>query len=701
MPNSFFETEDGDLFIASGFDPMVYWDSFSYMAKVIGLAAPTQAPAIASSGLGTWTGQPPNQVPVGIIGQYTAYLRFLDINGNPSNLSPLWNQIDTTIDPSTGQKYVNTFLQYAAQITYTNVQVPTDPTVVRRQLLRSTAGQTNTYYVDIDTDDCTSTTFTSTLDDANLSNQTAVPILDNNGGVLANQYGIPPNWKAVLVEQQGRMFAAVEYSYTQGSVQVEFGTDTVQGVGTEWTSSMVNRYLYVVGAYQSYQIQAVDPVNQILTLTSTYIDASNLFAEYAIRPPPAERRLVYYSQPGLPFAWPPENAVGIQEDGDELTGLMPKTSFLYILERDHIYRLTFSQDPATDGFIFLAANRGCLNQRCWAIAEDMAYMLDYRGLHSFSSGGETQPISTLIQELFRTNLLGFGINWGRTDFFHAAHFPPQETIRWFVCMTGQFLPRHAICYNYRQKRWWIEEYRVPICSSALGYLAGQQQTYLGSDDGRIFALWQGTLDGPHPDQGTVTGSVASAGLDWLTDLNASYASQNLVGNPISIISGRGEGQTRIVASISGQTIFVTQPWLIQPDDTSEYLLGGIPWSWQCGWLQFVVLDETLTERRFAFVFEPVEHAAIMTVHLFVDFNPEPYAWNYTISPEDQKGIGSVKDSPDLSVDLTKPSGYADRRFPGHREFSTDGARYMSLQCSGYGGLEQHKLYMVSIDGVTT
>ena len=209
--DSFQESDSGLLYAVNGFDPMIRWDGRTSQVELAGIVAPTTAPVLSGSGVG------------GIVGTYTSYVRFLDRFGFVSNLSPISNTFvasssgatgnitgatfaapivitspahglatgdivlvsgvggntsangqwsatvvdadDFSLDGSSGNDTYTgsgTWLAGISAITYTNIPVPTDPKVVRRQILRNTDGEASVYYVDIDTTNLTSTTFTST-----------------------------------------------------------------------------------------------------------------------------------------------------------------------------------------------------------------------------------------------------------------------------------------------------------------------------------------------------------------------------------------------------------------------------------------------------------------------------------------------------------------------------------------------------------
>lgn len=745
---SFAETPEGILLIANGCDPVLRWDGLTDEADTAGVLPPTTAPTLGGSGVGA------------IVGTYYAYLRFVDELGNYSNLSPLSTVYTATgstgtitaatnatpivvtsaahglttgttvkitgvggnisanntwtitvltpstfsLDTSTGTAdYTGggAWTSGVSTISYSLVVVPTEPKVVRRQLLRNTDGQTQTFYVDVDTTDLTGASFTSTLSDSFLSAQESQPILDADGNALANIYTVPPNHKTVLAHHLDRMFLAGQEDYVLGNVQTSLGSTSVVGVGTAWTASLAGRLLYVNGAKRSFLISSVDVAAQTLTLSEAYTGATDLFAVYAIRPEPTQARLVYFSEAGKPEAWPATNAFSLQEDSDVITGLMPKDSFIYILERRHVYRFTFQDSPLTDGAVFLSANRGCINNRCWVVTDETAYMLDEQGVHAFGGGRGGESVSEQIKPLFNpTTDCPFKINWAASRYFHAVHLYSSSVIRWFVCFSGCDLPRHALCFNYRRQRWWLEEFAMPIGGSCGGTFRNQPRNFIGVNSRRVFLLEEGTLDGPDATAGVVRGRVTSSSLCTLSDSLATFATSGLVGSPLAIVGGAGKGQSRTITAVSATTLTVKQPWSVLPDTTSVYQLGGVPWRWQSGWFRFAP-DETMAERRVEMVYQPTPQAATMDLRMRLDFAETPVNWRSPFSSGQGAGVESTAGNSDLVIDLSKSSGVAQKKFPAHKEFYIDGRRYSQLELRGFSGRDRVKIYELSYDGVLT
>lgn len=659
MPDSMAESADGVVLVANGINAMVRWDGYDTQAVAAGVAAPATAmtltPSFAAGGGG---------------GTYVAYCRFVDRYGNYSDLSPASAE---AVVPA------------GATITYSNVPVPSDAKVVRRQILRNTDGQERTFYVDIDTDDIASTTLSSSRTDSDLSAQEAVPLLDSDGNLFANRHGLPPNHKPFIAFHLTRMWAAGEVSYSEGSCEVTNGSATVTGRSTEWTEEMAGRQLHVAGATKAYEVDSVDEVAQTLVLTETYADGSDAFAAYAIRPFPAEQNLLYFSEANLPESWPATNALDLPEDGDQVTGLMPKDSFLYVLKTRHVYRVTAQSDPANDAYIFLACPRGCVNDRSWVVADEVAYLLDEGGVYAFDGSDSARNVSTPVQTFFRQTGTGARINWRAQRFFHASHSPGEETIRFFVTLTGEYLPRHALCYAYRLDRWWLEEYPTRVGCSAIGrrgrptggWQLGVETPFLGGPGGSVFALAGAALDGVPAGNTTARGTVTAAGPCSLTDERAAFGA--LAGTPVAIAEGRGRRQVRLVVSNTATTLNLDRPWLVKPDATSVYQVGGVPYSFKTHRLRMAPAesrDGSAVEITFPPL--PGQTARLSVSH---DYGPA------SAKGMTRQGVyaSDTRNETDTLIDLGAEQGSVLQQFPRHREGATGGPRFVTVGLAGVSG----------------
>lgn len=672
-PVSFARAPSGEVYIATGLSPLSKWDGVRYASEEVGVPAPTETVTLAFSGTGV------------ISGLYVAYQRWLDRDGNPSNLSPASQAVTADEDGT---------------VTYTNVEAPTEPKITRRQILRNTAGQGLTFYVDVDTDDLNATTFTSTRTDVTLSVRTAVPLFDERGNSLANRFAIPRNDKPLIVSYLDRMFAAGEAVYGRGHIEVTQGSTTVTGVGTAWTASMAGRFLYGVGAGRPYEIASADAVAQTLTLEETWKGATDKFLVYSIRSSPAERRSLYFSEAGQYEAWPEFNGITVEENGDEITGLMVADSFLYVLQRRHIYRLSYHQGPLADGGLFLSARRGCVNNRCWVHFDGFAYLLDEQGIYRFDGVGETEALSPPIQDLFWYDRSsgGLRINWKAKKWFHALLSKDESCVRWFVALAGQRLPRHALAYNYLAETWWIEEYPFPVGASAISE-GDLPRPLLAGPARRVLAQGVGTLDGPDPAAGTTRGTATSAGQLSLVDALASFPASGLVGSPVAIVEGRGKGQRNPIASVSGTTIRFVQPWLVQPDSTSVYQLGGVSWRWRSGLLRWND-EENEQHRRLEVIFKPCASDAQMDLRLFRDHASaaDAYGRTWPVTPAGRDGSRQAKDSSDAIVDLTQVQGYAQIGLAARRARTVGRADVVAVELAGVSAENPITVYEVNVEG---
>jgi hypothetical protein len=749
-PVSWTETPNGLILMANGIDPMFRIDVLKGEASEAGVTPPSAPPALGGFGVGP------------ITGQYNAYVRFLDSSGTPSNLSPVSNAIDCGLDgviesiyqdagtgllvvichahglppggpvpitisgvvgiPGANTQWLATVIDDAhfylsgvavppgtyqtggtwtfgvATIAYSSVAVSDDPRIVRRQILRNLDGDASVYYVDIDSDDLVSDTFFSQQSDEQLSAGDPVPILYRDESPHANRYGVPPSHKACLAGHLGRIFAAGEVTYDRGSLVAGFNSTILRGIQTQWRGSFVGRVVYVVGATRGYEIAAVDEAGQTITLIEPFTDPVGPIAQYAIRPALAERRLMYYSEPSLPESWPAWNAVAFPEDGDEITGLLVKGSFLYVLERRHIYRFTFQEDPSLDGFAFLTTQRGCLNHRSQVQAEDTCYLLDDTGIYKFD-GQTAEAISQPIQQIFQQGV-GIGryqVNWDADQrLWHAAHDPIRDTIRWFVAMAGWREPRHAICFDYRRERWWIEEYPAPLDSSTIGTI-GHRRSLAGSTGRRVLCLSEATLDGIDSTWAD-RGVVGSAGPAALIDPAAQW-SGDLAGTPVQIVAGKGAGQARVILGVdgTGTKLFLDRPWQIIPDGTATYQIGGVAWRWQSGWYALTP-DETENPRDLDLVYEPLELPTTVDAELYYDHAAEPRSWSITT---EQDGVTTTAGEPTIRFGLDTPRGFSRQRLAGHADPYAYGDQFVSVRLSGVQATEPVQVYSVVLKGAQT
>lgn len=677
-PIEFARATNGYMYFATGLDPVFKWDGMTLQAETAGVPAPAAGPTLTVTGTGS-----------GITGDYSAYVRFLDAAGNVSNLSTVSNTVTAA---------------NALSIEYAQVAIPTSSQVVRRQILRNAAGSNLVYYVDIDTTDLFSQTFSSQRDDDDLRQQEIVALFDDEVSAnLANFHGIPPNDKPFITYYQLRLWMYGTITYDEGCVSLTNGSTTVTAIGARLTASMVERYLYIDESDRSYEITAVDEEAQTLTIATAYKGKTDLFSDYTIQSIPSRRHLLCYSEPGRPDAWrSSQNVLVASSDDieDEPTGMVSTQSFLFLLQRRHIYRMTFFTDPIFDGGVFLSARRGCINNRCWVTVDGFLYMLDDRGVFKFDGGDDTEEVSLPIQDLFYFDRPPheLRINWASSKYFHAHHDRNDSTIRWFVAFSGSRYPRHAIAYNYLHQQWWVEEYPFPITDSTL-LRQVNPIPIVASTANRVFGVGIGTLDNLDGFDGDNRENATSAGIRTLTAPTSMTLPASLVGVPVVIVDGRGKGQLRTITSVSGQELSVDHNWDIIPDTTSVFQLGGIPWNWRGHWARWDVSDIDQT-RRVSASFKPTTSDAQMDVRVYEDYSETPIEWtlSWPRNASASNGVTTTAGSPDAVFDLSQTRGYGYLTLDDLKEYNEYRLDTLSIELKGVSGKDAVQIYAINLEG---
>lgn len=509
------------------------------------------------------TNQAYNSAPSKYNGRYQAFMRYVDKDYNVSDPSPISADIVLHDEPA---------------IVYTNLEVPTDARIIRRQIFRNENGNSDIFYLDIDTDDLTSTVMYSLNTDAQLKLNFSQAVFDDNNVNLLYLYGMPPTDKPFIAEFCNIVYAVGNRTYSEGNVIATNGSKDFYGVGTNWPESFIGRQIVVGNAV--YSIVAVDTAAQKITTDVGYSGASNPYAEYTIQSYFANGNLLNWTESGLPEAWPIANALQLPEDDDELTGLKVFANALWILKANSIYQFNTTINPGRDGDYKPATNRGCVNQRCAVDIQNVCLMMDRTGIHVFKGNmprynyqADSTPdhLSKAVDDLFRFEGTWIRVNW-RADkcFWHAVHNKELKTVRWFITMEGYDYPQHAICYDYLMDKWWLEKYPVPIASSVISIALSGLPIY-GGYAGQVMISDRGSLDFVSTGQTTLSVTACYAGIT----LVLSKIPTPCEGITIAIVDGTGHGQERIVLAQVGNEVTLDAPFFPEPDESSVVQIGAI------------------------------------------------------------------------------------------------------------------------------
>lgn len=683
-PLSFAKTRQGLLLMTDGLDRGLVWDGVTAAAYPIGITAPTSAPGIVLGVGGSMSA-----------GEYSFYYRFVDFYGNVSDLSP-----GTTMEAEAdGKKAAWTFATSG------------EARVVARELWRTLAGDNRVVYRVAVINDNTTTTYSEGYSDEYLQEQalndpnTVMPLFEEPfGRPFANRYGVPPSHKAVVAIFQDRSFWAVDAVYEVGTVTLTNGSATVTGSGTDWKSGMGGRYLYIKdSAFTSPMlISSVDSATS-LTLSSAVTGPSGTY-QYSIRPAASERNKIYFSTADSPEGVPVTNVYTLQEntgDDDEITGLMPHGSYLYILKDRHIYRLSYVRQPEVDIAVHLHAFRGCFNQRCWGRVEGTAYLMDSIGPYRLLPSGEVEAIGASLNDFWTSSQIDFS----KSKWFFVSVDLRQQTVRFCCSLVGQTRPQFAMCYQYRTQAWWFETYQWPFGASVSYERSGEQWMLWGASRNRWYRSY-GYLDGT-AGSGTVRGTVTSATANTLVDSTAIFPT-DIDDVPIAIVAGTGAGQVRKIASRDSATqVTVTPSWTTVPDTTSVYQIGAIEVAYKGPVFTFLPVDVS-SERSFRLWYVPLTDSVTLSLERYINYSATPESLPYD-QPDVGKGYSFAANDTNVKLYLQKSrtslaglseaSGLVSVAIPDAMEDRSETSRWVQYRLSGYTGTEPIRVKAIELFGV--
>ena len=598
------------------------------------------------------------------------------------------------------------FARGAQYLTYSNVEAPTDSRVVKRQILRNKFGDATVFYVDVETTDLTSTSFTSYKTDEELGK--SVALQDANGNDLnVVRHAEPPNWKRVISNFLNRIFAGVNHVWP-GEGTFTNGTKSVVGQDDELRSAYAGRAIYPQGTGNdiAYSIDSVNVNTQTLTNTANYAGTTANGVPFAIEAAAPEDVTFYFSELDDPESWNVLAGVSInrgEQDG-RMTGLAPLVTSMLILFEHRTYKLTFSTSPLLSadpefggtGRILPASWRGCINNDCWQTADGEAYFLDNEGVYKFD-GTNVEDFSQPIQTMFQSGS-EWSIYWPASENFHCAYDAIDNTLRWFVVIGDGRYPKHAICWPIDRQHWWIEEYPVPITSSCYGKSGGREVVFYGTTARRIVEFTEDLdfVDVSANNNATLRGTVTSAAAYTLTDSAAAFPT-GLSNIPITIVSGTGNRQQNIIVSNTGTKLTLLNPWRIAPDTTSVYQIGGIQWRWKSSQMRLAQGGSEIA-RGIEVTYTPTTRPGSVTFRKYADFDTAATPMETDTNSD---GISTRTDSDEIVIDLTHTTGFVAQS--GDSFFTGRGThpRYTTIELEGVTNGERQKIKEVSVIGVET
>lgn len=691
FPPCFCRTHDGKLIITDGINPGKIWGGVATSLDALGITAPAAAPTVATPVGGAATA-----------GDYDIAFRYKTADGEYSSISPIRTVTAVAND----------------QFSYSDLTASSDSRVTKIQVLRTVADDELIYYLDIEIDNGTTTGSSTKSDDTLADLDNAYPLTNGDGTENLTRQGIPET-KAFFKAANDRYLSYGDVDYDIGHVEVTNGSASVQGRGTQWTSEMalddivnsvrVGRRMYFNGHTTEYTISSINTTTQVITLTANYGGSTSLFQGYTIRRNKLERAKIRYSPVAEPMSQRPLDSLLPIEEVVGYTGGFTIRGSHYVCEARRLWqvypaamqgRSSANNKPGLG--MKHVASRGCVNDRSWVLMEDLCFLLDHEGCW-VTDGNGAEPISAPIQDYWANGR----INFEASKWFFASFDPAAELIRWHVSLGDAYFPTTCLAYNYRRKQWQgTEEYVWGFGSSVMAEIGGAMRPLYGGPYGKFYTR-QGTLDGCT--ERTIRGGVTAASLLTLTDASsdAVIPTASVVGTPLAIVAGRGKGQVRRITAYSAGVFEVWPPWDTVPSattDPSTYQVGGIPWSFKTGVMEFPPLDSTRTTRQYVVVTEPTVNEASLDIRTYLDHAATPE--NYVAYEDDGLGVTTEKDKPDATLTLKRVrsrtalfSGRGYKRLDGLTMGRNNEGRYIQTELRGMQGMDAIKVYEVTLEGV--
>jgi hypothetical protein len=207
----------------------------------------------------------------------------------------------------------------------------------------------------------------------------------------------------------------------------------------------------------------------------------------------AEPNALYFSEADEPESVPEVNQIVIQENvkgQDRVTALMPFGGGMVVLQERHAYRLSFVSQPLIDASVTLIGQRGCLNQRCWDVFDNVAYVVDSLGMYILD-GSQAVPLSDPVETYWSDNI----IHWASSKWFFVRVDPVSRIARFFFSVTAGF-PDRALCFHPTTKAWWLETYAQTFAAAECLSAGGRQSMVVGGQSGALLKFDTGGADVP-------------------------------------------------------------------------------------------------------------------------------------------------------------------------------------------------------------
>lgn len=199
-----------------------------------------------------------------------------------------------------------------------------------------------------------------------------------------------------------------------------------------------------------------------------------------------------------------------------------------------------------------------------------------QGIHAFDGVNFVHLSEKMDEEIFKNS------NLSQLQYAKGVYFKRDNQYILYYPSSGSTRNDRAIIYDLREG---MKCWQPPVTGRQVSYVStfdtsdGVEEVIYGDYLGYLYQDHQGTNDGIETG---FNGTVVSANYSTLTETSATFTTTNdgLSGLMVHIYEGTGEGQSRIVASNTADTLTLESDWKIIPDTTSKYCVAGIQSHWR-------------------------------------------------------------------------------------------------------------------------
>lgn len=585
----------GQIYAVNGIDSPFVWNGVASAVRNWGIAAPPAPAAGATSG-------------TGLTGTYYYQITWYNENtgeyGEPlaATLGPftLANQGYTVNRPSTAG---------------------IDSQITHWRLWRTTAGQSSTFYKVVDTVIATAS-YTDSTADSVISAGALMSISDD-----VNLHYRPNGKYPFLKFYKGRHILTGSRLESTGTVTLTNAANTVAGAGTNFRASHVGQRLYATGESVFYTIATVTNATTA-TINGTY--AGTTGAGKTFRLVPARPSDVAWSQADSESFGSLSSAGVFPADGDFITGIEVVGTTLCIFKRSHVYSFDFATNPdpltGSGNLSLVLSSRGLVRQECCVPVGQTAFCLDAQGIYEFDGASQEQPIDMAIRRLFQPDdeiPAAYRVSRDYSDQWHGVYDQKTDSVVFFVTTGTETVPQTALRYSRERQQWTIDKFNQGVKASCQARdSVGEYRAWVGDSNKWVWAL-SGTRQCEGNSSGTLEGTATAGGATSLTDAGAAFytTGNGLAGVYVTILSGTGAGQSRLITSNTG-TVLTVSAWATVPDTTSTYAIGAVESIWRSVW-HFIEPDSANQAKGCTVLFLPGSSARNVKARFYKDFSSTP------------------------------------------------------------------------------